>query len=155
RDAAYNLQLPGERARLHFSALEILETEPEAESALAADMADHAREAATLPGSESEASRRELHYLRLAVAHAGRVYESARQVELCRRAADHPLCDPASAAEELVTAARALINLGRALEAEALVDRANELSKQGTDRLQHLSIRRLQTEVFKLTGRRA
>ena len=155
RDAAYNLQLPGERARLHFSAMDILEAEPEAESALAADMADHAREAATLPGSESEAGRRELHYLRLAVAHAGRVYESGRQVELCRRVADHPLCEPATAAAELATAARALINLGRALEAEPLVGRAIDMSMQGSDRLQQLSIRRLQMEVFKLTGRRA
>ncbi|MCB9933507.1 MAG: hypothetical protein H6841_08810 [Planctomycetes bacterium] len=153
RDAAYSLQLPGERALLHSFALAILEHEPEAEAGLAADLADHAREAATLAGAGT--GERELHYLRLAAAHAGRVYEPARQVELCRRVADHPLCDPITAAEHLADAGFTLLNLGRAAEAEEVVTRAISLAEAGGNRALQLSLRRQLMDVYKLTGRRA
>jgi tetratricopeptide (TPR) repeat protein len=113
RDAAYQLLLPTERARLHALALDSLDpaTSPE-------ELAEHARLAQESGGAEHLLPR-ELAFTRIAAREAlkaGRHFDAAR---LCARWAQ--LCDQCSAelGEAMLARANALANAGRASEAEA------------------------------------
>lgn len=84
RDAAYQLQLPIERARLHAAAFAALaDTTPAAPGPLAEDIADHARLGA--PADPALAAR-EVAWLDHAAKWANQHFEHARELELLRRA---------------------------------------------------------------------
>lgn len=101
RDAAYDLQLPADRARLHTLVIEILEAmhgQPPAESesdtahaadAVSAELALHARAARTAAGRDSAIMRtREAIYLRRAALHAMRQYQRETELKYWMMAAD-------------------------------------------------------------------
>lgn len=92
RDAAYELQMPADRSRLHEHAMEILQSGhevPAADSAGAhpldaacAELARHARAARLSPGGNTAALiGRETLFLRRAAAHAMRQYQRADEVK--------------------------------------------------------------------------
>lgn len=119
RDAAYQLQLPGDRARLHALALEIMESafgrDGVAADAMAAELAEHARLAAETP--ESAARRdmlaREHEYLLRAASHARASANYAGLVELLRRAGEYEGLTAPRRAELRVELATALNQAGR------------------------------------------
>jgi tetratricopeptide (TPR) repeat protein len=147
RDAAYVLQPPSERSRLHAHAGEILAREPEAATLLAAEIADHAREA--------HDHARELHYLVLAADHAARVYELDLEAALCLRAAASPACGDRQAAELTYRAAGALMARGRMAQAEPQLDSAVSLALGCGDRVLELSAQLRRCELWIRTARRA
>lgn len=118
RDAAYQLQLPADRARLHGWALDILEAHP-GSGALAVDLAHHAAFAQS--GAEGEAltglQRRELRYLQEGAAHCTSEYDLSQAVRLYRRVLDHPLADGAQRDAALIEGTRVLLNAGKGTEA--------------------------------------
>lgn len=92
RDAAYELQMPADRSRLHEYAMDILQAGhdvPSAESAAAhpldaacAELARHARAARLSPGGNTAVLiGREALFLRRAAAHAERQYQRADEVK--------------------------------------------------------------------------
>lgn len=91
RDAAYQLHMPADRARLHRLALEILEgllSEPDLDL-LALELAEHAQFAQA--GERDPAlTQRELSYLQRAAAHAARHYQCRRALDICERLCRHP-----------------------------------------------------------------
>lgn len=91
RDAAYQLHMPADRARLHRLALDILESllpEPDLEL-LALELAEHAQHAQA-GQSDDSLSRRELAYLQRAAAHAARHYQCRRALDIYERLCRHP-----------------------------------------------------------------
>ena len=101
RDAAYQLHMPGARAKLHGLVLAILEDlfagDPGMLDANAAEMADHARDAllGAHDGHDAAAQRaisaKELEYCRRAAGVARRTFQIDESVRLCVRVAAHPL----------------------------------------------------------------
>lgn len=97
RDGAYQLHLPGDRARLHGLALDIIEQlfkdNPSALDAASGDLADHALSAAQGgdDAARNEYLRRELHWLERAVAVSERSGRQEDVVAYGKRVAVHPL----------------------------------------------------------------
>ncbi|CAG1770071.1 hypothetical protein BAC2_00795 [uncultured bacterium] len=89
RDAAYQLQLPGDRARLHGLALEIIERGAGVNlDALAAELAEHALRAQSAPGADRPSLRaRELDFLQRAAHFARRNFLNEEAVALFGRIA--------------------------------------------------------------------
>ena len=125
RDAAYQLQLPGDRARLHLLALEILEAvcagDQEAEDALALDLADHAAQAAaTADADQPEVRRRELGWLLRALDHADRTFRNEERLALGLRVETHPAAETTHKVKAMIHVSKARHRLGKmsaALEA--------------------------------------
>ncbi len=100
RDAAYQLQLPANRARLHMLALQIMESAlrprgtREVPAVFAAELAEHARAACDNPqlsrGERRMLLAREHRYLSRAANHARRSGDFTDAVALCERALAHP-----------------------------------------------------------------
>jgi len=115
RDAAYAMQPPSERARLHALLLEVTQAVlGPADSALepvAIELADHARAArgARPTGHIDEAfvRRAELRFLLLAQRKAARDHQLDEAARLARRAADFEAASPEDRAEALVRLANA------------------------------------------------
>ncbi|MBK9974545.1 MAG: hypothetical protein IPP14_07205 [Planctomycetes bacterium] len=147
RDAAYALQPPSERTILHALAGEILSVEPDAQASLAAEIADHAREALD--------SARELHYLTLAADYAARVYDLDLEAQLCRRAGASAACGPRQAAEWNCRAGRVLMARGRQADAEPLLHQSLAAALHCQDTSLELSIRLRLCELWARTARRA
>lgn len=147
RDAAYALQPPSERSNLHAFAGEILSREPDAGTALAAEIADHAREA--------HDSGRELRFLILAADHAASVYELDLEAQLCRRASASAACSPRQSAELEYRAGGVLISRGRLAEAGPALDRAIAAAQSCGDEGLEVSARLRQCELWARTTRKA
>ncbi|MCC6464193.1 MAG: hypothetical protein IT463_02505 [Planctomycetes bacterium] len=97
RDAAYQLHLPSDRARLHHEALHLLERWLPAEQRenQALELAEHARraqEGVTVVGNELPYKR--LEYLRVAARRATRQFENRLAAALYREIAMQPLASP-------------------------------------------------------------
>ena len=97
REAAYQLWLPSDRARLHAFALELLEALPEAAlERMAAELADHAHAAQQGVDSQRDAAllaklrSKELSHLVRAAREANKRYQRDRVVEYCSRALAAP-----------------------------------------------------------------
>jgi tetratricopeptide (TPR) repeat protein len=143
RDAAYNMQLPSDRTRLHGLALTLTENlfggpPPKAEldhwgeqkyaphsvDAVASELARHAREAGDMPEPRRV-------YLRRAAEHAAagqRVEDAARHWLECAE-----LCAGADRAEATRRAAEVLLYSGYAGRAEPLLSASLDLARQSGD----------------------
>jgi tetratricopeptide (TPR) repeat protein len=131
RDAAYQLQLPGDRANLHALAFELIEQAllPGGKPALefaAEELSDHARFAQSGEGQSSRRKffqERESHYLKIAALSAAEGQSLAKALTLFER-----LQAVAQDDEQLYGAisrrARCLVLLGRSKESLALLDPA-------------------------------
>ncbi|MBX3475045.1 MAG: hypothetical protein KF754_11730 [Planctomycetes bacterium] len=146
RDAAYALQPPSERTGLHANALEILAQEPDAGTALAADIADHAREARD--------NALELQYLVLAADHAARVYDLDSEARLCLRAAANAACSPRQVAELELRAAGALFSRGRLAESGPVLERAVAAAQGCRNEGLELAARLRQCDLWQRTNRK-
>ena len=120
RDAAYDLQPPTERGRLHALALDVIEQlfagrETELD-AMALELARHAE----LAGRAD----RECHWLERAAAHAHDLWRGAEAAELFERLAKHPAADPLTRSRALRGAGKSLLDIGRLQQALQLLERA-------------------------------
>jgi tetratricopeptide (TPR) repeat protein len=131
--AAYELQPPSVRARLHGLALEILEhlfDPPPPE--MAAELAVHAGHAARDAGGleQQRLLERELVYLRAAGEHALLGFRPADAIKLWRAAIDHPQADARSRAEAALKLSRALRSASDMRESLAASQRGLELARE-------------------------
>lgn len=135
RDAAYQLHLPTDRARLHALAFQVLELAltPEVLETVSLELADHANKAAL----QSDVSvteywqRKELDCLRGAAKSAkSRSLEMAETV--LRRIVAHPLCDRESRLEGAFEVCQLYVELGDHAQARHYLALAQELA-QGSD----------------------
>lgn len=149
REAAYQLQPPAQRARLHELALEAIPAlfAPLGESAVdqqAADLADHAMLAAIArrDSTGNLARLRELavveaHWLQRAAQHATAAYELSRALDCWNRVAALPDTTPALRALALVEGLRLRRGLGRVMEVTQLAPSVVQAAQQtGDARLQ-------------------
>ncbi|GIK51865.1 MAG: tetratricopeptide repeat protein, partial [Planctomycetaceae bacterium] len=131
--AAYELQPPSLRARLHGLALEILEGlfDPPPQE-LAAELALHAGHAAReMSGEERQRLlERELVYLRAAGEHALYGFRPADAITLWRQALDHPRADTAARLEAALKLSRALRSASDMRESLTASLRALELARE-------------------------
>ena len=140
RDAAYGLQLPGDRAHLHRLALDILEEVfgEEPPGSMAPDLAGHCAMGAvdTDAGLRDGLGRKEVRYLNLAGEYAGDRYRNTEALTYFERVVAHPQVDDATKADALHYIATIQFHAGRLDEAEAGVRQAAELAeKLGDDRV--------------------
>ncbi|MCC6152064.1 MAG: tetratricopeptide repeat protein [Planctomycetes bacterium] len=131
--AAYELQPPSVRARLHGLALEILEhlfDPPPPE--MAAELAVHAGHAARDAGGleQQRLLERELVYLRAAGEHALLGFRPADAIKLWRAALDHPQADARSRAEAALKLSRALRSASDMRESLEASQRGLELARE-------------------------
>ncbi|MBP9890545.1 MAG: tetratricopeptide repeat protein [Planctomycetes bacterium] len=131
--AAYELQPPSLRARLHGLALEILERlfdPPPPE--LCAELADHAGYASRAAAGQDQARLLdcELKYLRLAGEQALSGFRPADAIALWRRALDHPRADVRSRMEAALKLSRSLRSASDLRESLAASQRALELARE-------------------------
>jgi len=133
REGAYQLQLPGERARLHVLALQILESlyaqDPEECDFVGSEMAEHARQALLSPESFSPAEVRELtlsehRWLSQAATAAKKSYRLADAVSCFERLSVHSLSSQEQRAASLGRAGAACAALFRWAEAGSYLERA-------------------------------
>lgn len=138
RDAAYSLQLPGERALLHALALRVLEALTSADQLphTAAVMAEHAR-LAREGGIEPEAMRAsEERHLAAAVAYANTRDDLPELLVLATQRAELPGAAPRDRIEALVLAGQAALGLGRRDLAEQLARQMLETATGMDDAVQ-------------------
>lgn len=131
--AAYELQPPSLRARLHGLALEILERlfdPPPPE--LCAELADHAGYASRAAAGQEQARLldSELKYLRLAGEKALSGFRPADAIALWRRALDHSRADVRSRMEAALKLSRSLRSASDLRESLAASQRALELARE-------------------------
>jgi tetratricopeptide (TPR) repeat protein len=128
RDAAYQLQLPRQRAKLHSHALEIMERQFAGGLDLVAlELADHAKVARELSGDRHSAkalARKEAGYLARAALGARLRFDNLRALEMHLRLIGLPDLDRALRLEALTAAAELQQQLGRPAEALNLADQA-------------------------------
>ena len=137
RDAAYELQPPSDRARMHGMVLETVEAafdDPAALEPWAYDLAEHARLAQVQRRTAKLAelhdlAAKHLQYLRLAAAFAKRSYNSEQGVEVALAIADHPQGDDLERAQALNDAGSFLMNLGRLDDAVPVMERCLALAR--------------------------
>ncbi|MBZ0137063.1 MAG: tetratricopeptide repeat protein [Planctomycetes bacterium] len=138
RDAAYELQPPGERARLHGLVLSILEAvldfpqddSPSAHDAYAEEMAEHAQR-----GSRHAPALRdkERFYLARAATYARDHYHAAHVAELFERLAELEGTPPGVSASAYINAARQRQQEGRMEEAARLLKAAQHEAEKSND----------------------
>ncbi|NUO16148.1 MAG: hypothetical protein HUU03_06875 [Planctomycetaceae bacterium] len=138
RDAAYQLQLPGDRARLHALAFKLLETVFAADGIETAplELADHASKAALQPDTDAIEywQRKELECLRRAAKFAkSRSLEMAETV--LRRVIAHPLCDMESKLEGIFEVSQLNVELGNHAQARQSLALAQELAQGSEEQL--------------------
>lgn len=150
RSAAYELQLPSERARLHRLVLELCEAllgqpgKPESLDPFALELADHARlaQAALLQAANSATrrqeeillGRKEACYLERAGLWARRNHRPVERRQCQTRLIEHAAATPTQKANALLELAEALRDLGEGRTALELVRRAlREGVKLGLD----------------------
>jgi aminoglycoside phosphotransferase (APT) family kinase protein len=167
RDAAYQLQLPGDRARLHGLALSLLEqafggrpAEPEPLDTenrpnvsphpidpLAVELAQHAE-----ISSKDDIALRRL-YLRRAAEHAERSYQTEASAARWKELAELLSGDARGVA--LRRAGQAIKNAGRPVEAEGLYGKALEIHRRTGNRALEGTATGALALVYKMTGRLA
>ena len=174
RDAAYQLQVPSDRARLHRLALEIMEEmfdgpppepqpdnwgdlkhEPHTIDPVAADLAEHVRGIrAWEDDRDGSLLARELLYTRRAAEYAEMQFDDNAAVGLWRRLAELlGADDPATAAEAIRRTGAVLAKSGRAPEAEPLFARARSTAAEAGDRrIEGMALGNF-ASVYQMTGR--
>lgn len=131
RDAAYQLQLPADRARLHALALEVMEgvLTPAALDACAEELAQHAARA-QFDAPSASLQARELGYLKRAAEHARARYRNDDFIRLFDAVADHAACPRAERAEARRQCGEMAVALGRVLLANQRLDEALALAAE-------------------------
>jgi len=167
RDAAYQLQLPGDRSRLHALAFDVLETHcggrapeapplipgddtpmpPHPSDAFALELAEHARQGAS---AESEKAAGLL-YLRRAAVGATRFFRGEIALSLWQRIAGES--EGLDKGEALRRAGEVAILLGRNAPAGALFERAMSLFRAAGDRRAELIALTSLAGLHRHTGR--
>ncbi|MBE7490606.1 MAG: hypothetical protein HS108_02415 [Planctomycetes bacterium] len=145
RDAAYGLQLPSERARLHRLALEILEhaLDDSERAQMALALADHALAAQRgVTWAGDNLHRKELEYLMAAAAQAAGRYENDLAISLYERIADHPLCTNGQRVDAMIECGAILWFLGRRQAAIRRLDAAVMAASSDLPRLAFALIER-------------
>lgn len=125
RDAAYQLQPPGERGRLHAEAFRVIA--PDATDEHALELADHAALASPPMGEQ------QLQWLRRAAAFADRNYLNLQAHACYLRIADHSLTLPRDRMGALMNAASASFRHGGYQEAYAAYQSAVALADELDD----------------------
>ncbi|MBX3473116.1 MAG: hypothetical protein KF754_01895 [Planctomycetes bacterium] len=145
RDAAYALQVPSERARLHRIVFEIMEQlvteEDRAQVALA--LAEHAlmaQRGVTWAGDSLH--RKELEYLQAAAITAAARYENDLAARLFDRVADHPLCTQGQRVDAMVECGTILWFAGKRQAAIRKLDAAVQGASSDLPRLAFALIER-------------
>ncbi len=171
RDAAYQLQLPGERARLHSLAFEVIEAlaggpppppdpkggfglRPHAADAYAEDLAEHARLA--LDGGGPDAARlsdARRHYLRRAAGQARNDFRNEAAEQLWAQYAE--MVGGAHKVESLRHAAHAAITIGKPLVAESRFEQALTVAREAADPKLEARVLGDLAGLFNATGRAA
>ncbi|CAG0934468.1 hypothetical protein PLCT1_02747 [Planctomycetaceae bacterium] len=149
-DVAYQLHLPGQRARLHALALELMESvlrvgppamrhDPSDDppyrfdpcDVYASELARHARHAtAELTGTKlARLQEAEVRYLARGAAYAYQTYHHEEAAQLWQRLAGHPAAPLARRCEALRHASMALDQIGRSAEARQLALRGVEIAR--------------------------
>lgn len=138
RDAAYQLQLPAQRSKLHALALEIIDHLPmdkNQRAALAGELATHARAAqvGAKPKAKARFQRLELGLLRPAISHANANWRHEEAIALARRLRELPCASPRdhSVAQNFVVSS--LMFLGRMEAARAEVTEGIRVSREFND----------------------
>lgn len=145
RDAAYALQLPSERARLHKFAFEILESAigDDERALLSLALADHALLAQRgMTWAGDGLHRKELEYLQAAASNAAGRYENELAVQLYERIADHPLCTQGQRVDAMIECGAVLWFSGKRQAAIRKLDAAVESASSDLPRLAFALIER-------------
>lgn len=149
REAAYELQLPGERAGLHELAAGVLELLPGAAGVLAGEIARHLARARGETGCPRLLEREE-RYTRLAALHAEAHYNFPEAQGLWRRLAR--VAPEGGRADAMRAAGRAAVQYGGA-EAEALLREGLELARAEKDEKSEAHICGSLGNLYQQTGR--
>lgn len=161
RDAAYQLQLPGDRARLHRLALELVEQLVSPRGPLqsphpaALEMAGHARMAREGADADAELAKRELRYLKLASMYAQQVFDMGGMIACDQRIAAMPGLPVATRVQALRNVVFGCFDLGRAAEARRFLEQALALAEQIAGHPLHVDILVHQGRALKLEGQHA
>lgn len=125
REAAYQLQLPADRAALHLEAFEYLHSSlPAAERPQhAAELLGHLRAGSPRP-MPHELARLELEYLQAAADHAIRSWQGASALGLLEDLRAHPLADEARQLDATLRLSSLLFRLGNGVQAAELLTTA-------------------------------
>lgn len=172
RDAAYQLQLPGDRARLHalaFHAFEEIaggpgpalppldpmegkELQPHPVDAFAEELAGHAGLAGQPEGAgDSVLKRAHRHYLRRAAEHAARLFENQSAEGLWKKLSE--VLSGSEKADSLRRAGHAAFRAGRLAPAERLLEQALALFRESGHRAGEAATRTYLGGLFNATGR--
>ncbi|MCB9895399.1 MAG: tetratricopeptide repeat protein [Planctomycetes bacterium] len=127
RDAAYELQLPQERARLHALAHDIIEQVYAAHDqqldAVALELASHAGIAGAALRDDRLLAR-EAHWLQRAGVYAHEHWRGAEAVDLLLRAAAHEAANEQQRSQARRRAGKVLLDLGRLQQAREVLETA-------------------------------
>lgn len=138
RDAAYELQLPDERGRLHHLALQIMEglfSAAELEP-LSIELAEHARlsaEAASDPAARDALLVTEARYLKIGVELLRRTWQVAEELNVREQLARHPKLEPAAQRRHLSQASERAIQQGDLQRSLRLADEFLAHSRASAD----------------------
>lgn len=150
RDAAYAMQLPSERARLHLAAADAIEADSAFAGPMAAEIARHLAAARTWR-EKPALKRREAVFTRTAAEHAELQFNYRDALGLWQRLAT--LGSRKQAAEVLRRAGRVAVQSGESTLAEALLKRSLKLATAtGDQNTQSLALGSL-GNLFQQTGR--
>lgn len=139
REAAYELQPPGDRAVLHALVIEIVEAALASDDPLldawALELADHARAAQAFRRTANLAllkalADKEVGYLVRAQKYALAEYDNGVAVALGTRIADHAAASYDDRFSALVQAGEVLVNMGSPVQARERFERANALARE-------------------------
>ncbi|MCA8913299.1 MAG: tetratricopeptide repeat protein [Planctomycetes bacterium] len=139
REAAYELQPPGDRAVLHALVIEIVEAALASDDPLldawALELADHARAAQAFRRTANLAllkalADKEVGYLVRAQKYALAEYDNGVAVALGTRIADHAAASYDDRFSALVQAGEVLVNMGSPAQARERFERANALARE-------------------------
>jgi tetratricopeptide (TPR) repeat protein len=130
RDAAYQMQVPRDRALLHRHALQILDSLADGPGPLSLEIAEHAGAAAEFLEHDAEPlQRRELSALQEAADYAAGEFDNARAAACYDRCADHPLADPETRCIAWIEAGHIHLLVGRPDLAEKRFQSALKLAE--------------------------
>ncbi|MCC6149799.1 MAG: tetratricopeptide repeat protein [Planctomycetes bacterium] len=127
RDAAYQLQLPGDRANLHALAIESIEfltPSPAQRETWAAELADHAALAQQHAPANAALAAKELDYLERGAASLARHHHYEDALKLYARLAAHPLATDEGRVRALLDASKFALRSGAITQARALAEQA-------------------------------
>jgi tetratricopeptide (TPR) repeat protein len=155
RDAAYQLQMPGDRARLHLLALDIIEQLVSFGGSplnlFAAELANHARAAAVLGGDA--ALSREAKYLLAAAEYMQNGFELVGAMEYWNRLSTHPMADKSTRAKALYRVGGLAHKVGELGAAEAALNRAAQSYQELQDAHGEAMAQEALADVMRETGR--